>query len=121
MTHNNQKPGARRELLRSTAVAFVMSAAFASASLAQGSHLLHPENAPADDMRGGTLVVGLHIPMTHPIGAVASGLRNIPGTQLNAGLIRMSDDYVPVPYLVSAEKPPFWSLSRLLPSSLTPT
>ena len=24
-------------------------------------------------------------------------------------------------YLVSAEKPPFWSLSRLLPSSLTPT
>ena len=25
------------------------------------------------------------------------------------------------PYLVSAEKPPFWSLSRLLPSSLTPT
>ena len=24
-------------------------------------------------------------------------------------------------YIVSAEKPPFWSLSRLLPSSLTPT
>ena len=102
MKHDNQKPGARRELLRSTAVACVMSAAFASASLAQGSHLLHPENVPSDDMRGGTLVVGLHIPMTHPIGAVASGLRNIPGTQLNAGLIRMSDDYEPVPYLATS-------------------
>ena len=87
-----------RCLAATTALSFAMAA---PSAVAQERYLLHPENAPAEDKRGGTFVVGLHVPMTHPIGAVASGLRNIPGTQLNAGLIRMSDDYEPVPYLAT--------------------
>lgn len=84
------------QLAATTALSLTLAAGAANA---QDQYLLHPENAPAEGKSGGSLVVGLHIPMTHPIGVVGSGLRNIPGAQLNAGLIRMSDNYEPVPYL----------------------
>lgn len=93
-------------LLKPLSVALAMGvAAFAStAAMADGhaNYLFHPENAPPADQRGGKIVVGFHIPMTHPIGAVASGNRNTPGAQINAGLVRTGDDYVPKPYLADS-------------------
>jgi len=73
----------------------------AGSAVAQEQYLLHPENVPTEDQRGGTLVVGFNVPMTHPNGNVASGNRNTPGAQLNASLIRWTDDYQPVPYLAT--------------------
>ena len=96
-----------KSLLRVAATTAMSFSLTAAAAVAQEQYLLHPENTPSDDKGGGIFVVGLHIPMTHPIGVVASGLRNIPGTQLNAGLIRMSDNYEPVPYLADE-----WSYSE---------
>ncbi|WP_179381324.1 ABC transporter substrate-binding protein [Jannaschia marina] len=75
----------------------------AGAAMADGhaAYLTDADNVPSEDQRGGTLVAGFHIPLTHPNGAVASGLRNIVGTQIHAGLIRLNDDYEPIPYLAN--------------------
>lgn len=83
----------------SLTLAGLIAVAIGQSAFAADPPLLRGENVPDDSKRGGTLVAGTHIPMTHPIGAVASGMRNMAGAQLNAGLIRINDDYEAVPYL----------------------
>jgi len=85
-----------------TALATLVGLALAQGATAQDDPKLRADNVPPEDRRGGTLVAGQHITVTHPIGTVASGMRNIAGAQLNAGLIRLNDDYEPTPYLATS-------------------
>lgn len=68
------------------------------------AHLLRPENVPTEDQKGGTVVLGYGVgAFNHMNGAIASGYAtNIPGSQVNASLLRWSDDYEPVPYLAES-------------------
>ena len=66
------------------------------------AHLLRPDNVPSDDQRGGTVVLGYQGAIPHVNGAVSSGYAvNTAGAQVNASLLRWSDDYQPVPYIAT--------------------
>lgn len=90
-----------KSTLRWAATTALTLSVASGAAFAQEQYLLHPENVPTEEQRGGKVVVGFNVPMTHPNGNVASGNRNTPGSQLNAGLIRWTDDYKPIPYLAT--------------------
>lgn len=70
-------------------------------------YLNHPNNIPNESQRGGVLVAATVANEPHPIGTIASGNVNIPGSQLNASLLRWTDDYKPMPYLATV-----WSFSK---------
>ncbi len=66
------------------------------------AHLLRPNNVPTEAQRGGTIVLGYAGVINHANGAVSSGYAvNTAGSQVNASLLRWSDEYQPVPYIAS--------------------
>lgn len=65
-------------------------------------YLIYPDSAPSDAQRGGKFIVGYHIGLDQPVGTIGSGNRNVPGSQLNASLLRFNHNYEPVPYLATS-------------------
>ena len=66
------------------------------------AHLLRAGNIPDEGQRGGTVVLGYSGVIPHVNGAVSSGYAvNTAGAQVNASLLRWSDDYQPVPYIAT--------------------
>lgn len=96
--HKKPVPKKRRTFAATVAAAFALSVGAVSAQ----DYLMHPDNVPPEGKRGGKLVVGIDSDLIHPIGVIKSGEENIPGAQLNAGLLRFDKDYNPRPYLATS-------------------